>query len=352
MELQTNPSQLIQEYSCGHCKIKLSSITDLKSHLFDSHSKSVGRKNNQKGRLRKCETCNKELLSSYLLKLHILSVHEGKKAFKCDLCQKDFTSLTHLNTHKKCLHMDEDVVRCFECETCKKKFKTNGNLTLHREIHQSIKYGCKQCELSFSTKSGLRRHVQTEHLKQVYKCEVCYIPLRDKEYLKKHMKTLHSETVRETIKCELCNKNLLTDKIGLEKHIKLVHDGEGRRKCNICNKSFFDSVGVRRHQKTVHRLGAIKSFKCLLCNETFPHKDYLKSHNRRHQKKVNKEFECDVCSKKFISQKLVNLHKRTHRTRFSCDRCQSKFTLKGNLSRHVKNIHLKEKRSTSTKINY
>ena len=38
------------------------------------------------------------------MKKHVATVHEGKKAFKCDICKTDFTSKHDMKGHIKTFH--------------------------------------------------------------------------------------------------------------------------------------------------------------------------------------------------------------------------------------------------------
>ena len=42
---------------------------------------------------------------------------------------------------------------------------------------------------------------------------------------------------KESFKCDMCNK-LFIDKVNLNGHVKIVHDGHKPFKCNICQQYF------------------------------------------------------------------------------------------------------------------
>ena len=47
----------------------------------------------------------------------------------------------------------------FECDTCKKLFKTKGNLMNHERIHTGeVPYECKTCMKRFTQKCDLNTH--------------------------------------------------------------------------------------------------------------------------------------------------------------------------------------------------
>ena len=52
------------------------------------------------------------------MKKHAATVHEGKKAFKCDICKTDFTSKHDMKGHIKTFHEEN---KPFKCEILEKK---------------------------------------------------------------------------------------------------------------------------------------------------------------------------------------------------------------------------------------
>ena len=67
------------------------------------------------------------------LNKHIESVHDGKKAFKCNICDASFSQKGNLN-----VHIDS--------------------------VHEEMKpFKCKICDASFSRKATLKRHIESVH---------------------------------------------------------------------------------------------------------------------------------------------------------------------------------------------
>ena len=47
---------------------------------------------------------------------HIASVHEGKKAFKCQICDKSFSQKGSMNKHMASVH---EEIKAFKCDICR-----------------------------------------------------------------------------------------------------------------------------------------------------------------------------------------------------------------------------------------
>ena len=52
----------------------------------------------------KCEFCGYSCFLKSTLKIHVESVHEKKKPFKCEICDKTFTNKKNMVTHVANVH--------------------------------------------------------------------------------------------------------------------------------------------------------------------------------------------------------------------------------------------------------
>ena len=66
------------------------------------------------------------------MKKHAATVHEGKKAFKCDICKTDFTSKHDMKGHIKTFHEEN---KPFKCEICNANFGEKSNIWLYPLQH-------------------------------------------------------------------------------------------------------------------------------------------------------------------------------------------------------------------------
>ena len=81
-----------KRFECDKCLKTFSTQSNLKNHDNFVHEKQK----------RECPTCGKKLVGE--MKRHIQSVHEGKKDYKCNSCDKMFFSKAHLKRHFNGIH--------------------------------------------------------------------------------------------------------------------------------------------------------------------------------------------------------------------------------------------------------
>ena len=62
------------------------------------------------------------------IKTHNETVHQQKKDYHCDQCEKSFGRNSNLKRHKQMVHLHE---RQFGCEICKKLYTTKQNRDVH-----------------------------------------------------------------------------------------------------------------------------------------------------------------------------------------------------------------------------
>ena len=128
----------------------------------------------------------------------------------------------------------------------------------------------------------------------------------------------------------------------------VIHTGKKSFTCDICQKSFIQSAHLKTHSLTHTK---IKDFKCKKCTKQFSQSAHLKTHTKTHAEKREKNYNCtfkekidgwDVeCGKSFETAGTLKTHVLTHsgEKNVKCLICDQRFKLKGNLKRHMSNIH-------------
>ena len=148
-------------------------------------------------------------------------------------------------------------------------------------------------------------------------------------------------------KCPLCNEKEFVQKSNLTKHIGVVHL-KLTAKCLHCDLTLCDKYHLQKHMIAKHGmcLKTKKSFSCNQCGKNFTTKNNLNQHIVEVHNKI-KNVKCDQCKATFSRRRGLQLHIRSKHDNelFQCvyDGCKKSFNIKGNMTKHVKNIHSKEK---------
>ena len=337
-----------------------------------------------------CGDCGKNFSSLSHLHDHML-VHTGEKPHLCLLCNLGFSQTGNLNRHIRRRHSD-----IIFCKTCGKIFEDVLLLTLHLKSHTSkeqrivtnsyveqVDRGyarCLLCKSLFSNVENLDQHNRRYH--STIKCKSC-----DKMYENEISLTLHlkSHTSIEKVagnsaNTEQGNKNITetgVDKIEIpipsENQIdkaqclselkpdqseqsksatpvsdneqpcspNLIDDGESNLTKLASNKSTFfvqkkqvQSKGNLNDQNTS---SFNSNFTCKKCNKVLKNSESLRQHIRCHTNR----YVCGDCGKIFSRISHLQQHMLVHTgdRPHVCLVCDSRFTLTGNLNRHIRRRH-------------
>ena len=107
-------NEIMEELFCVKCSKKFSNHLDSFSttYAFKLHT-SISHK--KKNKLENDERAN-------IYKRHVVSVHEGKKLFKCERCEYSFSRNTSLKRHVASVHEGKKAFNCKKCDYgCSKK---------------------------------------------------------------------------------------------------------------------------------------------------------------------------------------------------------------------------------------
>ena len=190
-----------------HRHLKLHEITHTEKENIDSDFRYP------------CSDCDKKFKNRITLKNH-LSVHTGKRDFKCDVCDKSFRVQAGVYTHKK--YYCKDSIKAFSCEKCPKKFTSPGDLAKHNTTHSGNKpFICDICNQAFSRAGNLRAHRNATHFfEKLFQCTVCDKTFSRSNQIKQH-EMLHTD--ERPFECKLCANSFRRPR-DLEHHTKSKHE--------------------------------------------------------------------------------------------------------------------------------
>ena len=113
---------------------------------------------------------------------------------------------------------------------------------------KSAQHICETCNKTFTTTHHLKRHINEQHLFQIFSCEHCGKSFNRKDTLKNHIAVVHEKSI--SYDCDECGKHFL-HKVVLERHNRIEHEGL-RVSCDLCQKEFKSQSSLKVHTESVH----------------------------------------------------------------------------------------------------
>ena len=196
------------------------------------------------------------------------------EGFHCNVCEA--------RSQLDCVCSDSDD----DSEEKPKNEEKSKNEKGEKEVKEKPKkYACNfnECEASYKTKTGLKKHIDSKHLNlKPFKCAECSYSFSEKGGLTKHTNRVHLNL--KPFECTECQSSF-SQKSDLTRHTNGVHL-KLRPMCDQCGKSFFSKQGLQTHINAVHL--NLKLFKCSTCDASFATNYDLKKHIENvHQKPEN-----------------------------------------------------------------
>ncbi|XP_075224328.1 uncharacterized protein LOC142326076 isoform X9 [Lycorma delicatula] len=276
----------IKRPQCTHCDM----VFDTRKEM-DKHRREHYRRN--------CDVCNKSFRSASFVAQHKLLVHsDAVKYVSCKQCGK-LVKTHYLELHEKRFHIKYSSVT-YKCDVCEKTFTTKAILKTHRlSVHSNKKdqIKCEMCNKLFKHDLSYSAHVKSLHSDNFreYVCEICGLKVKS---ISSHMKFVHNDPVA----CDICSKVFASSK-GMINHKNITHCEERKWTCDICGRSFKNKLVLQHHSVTHDKE---RKFKCNICDKTFKLKSVLQTHQRVHT--GIEPYTCDTCGEAFKWKQTYDKH--------------------------------------------
>eukprot|EP01083_Nonionella_stella_P010597 30155_1 len=197
-----------------------------------------------------CDICSHSFVEKISLQRHILA-HQNIKQFECDICEQKFAQRSSLKIHISTQHTNE---KRYFCEFCNRGYFRKDCLTLHRNAnHLNTRNGSKQCSKlecmhrRFRTHEALAVHEKLHESTSALRCPMCNSPFANNLKLNKHRARCRNREV--SYKCN-CGKSFVS-KSDLKNH-SIVHSGERKFACGMCDVKVFHQSSLSRHYQLKH----------------------------------------------------------------------------------------------------
>ena len=190
-----------------------------------------------------------------------------KKQFNCPTCKKIFKSEKNLNIHKEKYHIQNR----YSCDNCGYEATDCTTLNVHMQDHtvrekQARKNNCKEkelpdfccnvCEFTTTDKNSLEIH-QRSHTKKEYVCGNCEFTTELRYKIKEHIKDTHGEKDEQKLpseepeEMEIDEDNEKTE-IGKEKKEDIGEEEEKKLRSKLLDKKIIENQ--RKRDQEEHRL--------------------------------------------------------------------------------------------------
>ncbi len=297
-----------QEGDSFKIKVEENELLESNSSALPTASKSV----DEPGTRKTCTMCDKTFSDNDNLRIHVRNVHEKVSGPTCHVCGKSFYDKRNLRKHVQSVH---EKVKKWSCPICAQTFYRKKTCDNHiGAVHNKLTpHSCKFCSKSFFRLESLKAHELSHTNENPFQCPECQQHFSQKHHLDRHIDGVHKKL--RPFPCDSCDKAFLT-KRDLDRHVDAVHKKIKPHKCIECDRSFAAKPDLLKHVDVVHR--NLKAYCCTMCDKSFSKRADRDQHiNSVH---LNlKSFTCSVCQKAFRSHNYLKKHEKLHEKYKPCE---------------------------------
>lgn len=261
---------------------------------------------------------------------------------QCYMCAAKMCDLRTLRRHKRS-HLSLCV---FTCKVCNKKSISDERHRNHLRKHQKTELTVvtnqiiRKCTVCGDEATNLfRDEKDIDRMFDKFNggpCKICYTYINDKKrYISHERGHMDEQQLVACYKC--CNTQPYTD--------DEYHQLEDDNTCFICKAKLSSKYNLHLHKrKHLDRVVYTCSICLSLVVGTRNHSHHMYKHGvrKKHREEETGQFECDYCGKIFPHKSSLPAHFKQHlnKQRVPCPQCTLTFASKGNLTQHIKQIHL------------
>ena len=289
-----------------------------------------------------------------------------------DMCPPNFCKYRkeNRNMNKKINQNDENVTDDIILENSGKMSTEEAKTSQTSDL---VKLNmCEVCEITYTTKGSLDRHIQTVHEgKKPFQCEICKTCFSKTNTLQKHIFTVHEG--KKAYKCLICNDSFMFS-ASLKHHISMYHlvkvhevkKPQESYTCHACFKSFTKGIQLQEHMKH-HKIESDPTNNFIQKSETLNHENSLcetdlvkplplRSVHEVKKPQVSYTWTCQTCSINFRNEIRLEEHMKVHKVKpppltsvhdlkkpqesYTCLTCFRTFANDGSLEKHISKVHL------------
>ena len=135
-------------------------------------------------------------------------------------------------------------------------------------------FNCTKCLFKTKQKGALVRHLEKSHgenpkgVTQIY-CQYCWKSYTTRNGLKFHINKIHLK--KSEYKCETCGKIFLKNEKSMYESHRTIHSQEKKYSCSKCERTFRHRFSLKRHQQTCERSRNRRADEASILNRVYQH---------------------------------------------------------------------------------